>query len=203
MRTLLRTIAVLSALTMPLLSAHATTYTFTPTLTDTTTPGNVTGAFGSGSGAYSFNDPPTFTYDDSLNITASDNSDGDALAIDFSFSAPGTGSGSIAGDVDLDGRIIGNDIFWDASYDTIDLSNGSIVTISLPSFLGSPFATDLSSCGERDRGNLCGATDVTVTVWDNDPADPPPAATPEPSSLALLGTGVLGAAGLIRRRIKG
>ena len=43
-----------------------------------------------------------------------------------------------------------------------------------------------------------GAAGDTFTVDIEAPA-PPPAATPEPSSLALLGSGVLGLAGLVRR----
>jgi hypothetical protein len=198
MRTL-RSLAVLAAFALPVVSAHAVTYTFTPTLVDLTTPGNVTGTFASGSGAVSFNDPPTFVYNDPLSIVAKDGSDGDELALDFTFTAPGTGTASITGDAEISGRRdINGDIDWDFASDTVDLSNGSIVTISIPSdWWGNPYNTQLSSCGDRDNQKLCGSTDVTLTVCDNDP----PAATPEPSSLMLLGTGLLSAAGLVRRKL--
>jgi hypothetical protein len=199
-----RSLAVVAALALPLSSAHATTYTFTPTLVDLNTTGNVTGTFGSGSGSYSFNDPSTFFYVDTLNITANGASDDDELALDFAFTAPGTGTASITGDAEITGRRdLNGDIDWDSAFDIITLSNGSVVDISLPNFLGSPYNTSLSSCSRDDRGctcpsgDVCGTTDVTISVLANDP----PAATPEPSSLALLGTGVLGAAGFVRRRI--
>jgi hypothetical protein len=43
---------------------------------------------------------------------------------------------------------------------------------------------------------------ITETITDNTAATQPPSATPEPGSLALLGTAILGGAGALRRRFK-
>lgn len=190
MRHFVRSLAVLSALSLPL-ALHATTYTGTVTVTDTSTNSLV------GSSAFSFNDPPQGTifnpYDVSYTISGVNNND--ALDLKISFTQPGSGSGTIGGDVDFSGFFHTNYVQWDQATSLINLSNGSILQAILPNLFGDAIV-NLDSC-TRHSTTQCGTSDVYLKVLDNDP----PAATPEPSSLALLGTGVLTLAGAVRRRL--
>jgi PEP-CTERM motif len=80
--------------------------------------------------------------------------------------------------------------FFDSDGVSFSLKNGNDVNLS-------DGGLESASAGNPKTG----PTDFELDIVDvsKDPSDPP--AVPEPSTLALFGTGVLGAAGAIRRRL--
>lgn len=103
------------------------------------------------------------------------------------------------GDSNLNEDILFN--FADAT--SVDISNG------LDASVLAPFALLTDNGGQIDGNFIAAQIDITgdgevhnVEFTGTLPDPDPPASTPEPATLALMGTGLLGIAGALYRRVK-
>ncbi len=190
-RNILSSLAVLSALAMPL-AAHADTFGGTATFSDTSTSGN---NFANFSGVFahspfSFTGPVGTVYTDQLTITSTGSNffpgtATDTIAVNVAFTAPNGANGGFSGTGSDEASFLGflneDTINWTANTQTIHFTDGSSVMLSLP---------NLSFDGGSNP--ISGTENLTITVLTSP--------TPEPSTLALMGTGVLSAAGVLRRK---
>jgi hypothetical protein len=194
MKNLIWSFAVFSALSLPLV-APAETVSGSAVFTDTSGVNNgysFTGVFDHPT--FNFSGGDGFVYTDNLTITAVDvdchrncNADADNIAVTLTFTLPNSATASFAGtgDVTFHGLWNGSTIDWSGNSRTITFSDGWSLLITLEDFTFTDLAWE----------PLSGTDNVTMKL--SGPAAP----TPEPSSLALLGTGILGTAGMLRRKL--
>lgn len=198
LRTFIRSLAILSALAVPV-AAHADTYTATMTLTDETTLSNFTIA--SGATDSNFVLPPSSLYTGLMIHEANTTTpiSGDTLHLDISITdstVNGSGVSTVSGlgAITISGNFENGVITWSSLTNPtiVNLSNGNSISVLVQSPVTFQPANDGSNTAHLDAPD-----DLTFTLLG------PTAVTPEPSSLALFGTGALSLAGLLRRRIAG
>lgn len=191
-------------------AAHATTVSGTASFADNTNNNDlsVVGTFNGSSCSTncSFSESvsvggASYTSSDFLtvytNLTGSgDQTKTDDIEVSFDITSPASGSGSTSGTGTetqtyflFYGYYDSGSITWNAPA-TIALSDGDTLTISLAN-------ATLSSTGDCDCGSYDTCANVAATFTLTDPVS---AATPEPGSFALLGTGLASVAGIVRRK---
>jgi hypothetical protein len=186
--------AALGVLALTAGAAHATPFLGTVTFTDDT-PGNALNLEAT-SQHISFDQTAggVFNMPTLLTIQSTDTSDStdtttDTITVTFDFTHPSAGTGNTSGTgseavLSVSGTVFARTgfIVWN-NPSTITFDDGAILSVSLTD-------ATLGGSGATLSANV-GATFADIQD---------PTAVPEPMSIALLGTGVLGMASAIRRR---